>query len=142
MKPYSDDYMTFDEQSGRYVLTEKYAFEELGLELYGDVNARGSTSEQIAVARILKQCSNIVYNYIHSFSVYNARQDFLIATIPSARKMIMDAMGEQLIYMAQVGDLSRSTDSEKRKLAVDESAKQTLERTLPEIGTTILYCGV
>ena len=48
----------------------------------------------------------------------------------------MEAMGEQLLYMAQVGDLSRSTDPAKRKLAIDENAKTIL------INSGICYCGV
>lgn len=142
MEPYSDDYMIFDERTGHYVLTEQYAYEVLGIELNEEVNGRGSANDQIAVGRILKQVSLMIYNYIHSFSVYNDYQDCVIASCESARKMIMDAMGEQLLYMAQVGDLSRSTDAEKRNMAIDETAKQILLCTLPEIGTTILYCGV
>lgn len=134
--PYSDDFMIFDEKTGHYVLTEKYAFERLGLELYEDVNDRNSVNQQIAVSAILRQCSNLIYNFIHQFSVYNKRQDCIIATSPRMRQVIMEAMGEQLLYMAQVGDLSRSTDMEKRKLAIDENAKTML------INSGICYSGV
>lgn len=134
--PYNDDFMTFDELTGHYVLTEKYAFEQLGLDLYGDINDRNSINAQIAVSRILKQCSNMIYNFVHEFSIYNQRQDFIIANVPTMRKIIMEAMGEQLLYMSQVGDLSRSTDSDKRRLAIDENAKNLL------INSGICYCGV
>lgn len=134
--PYSDDFMIFDEETGHYILTEKYAFERLGLELYEDVNDRNNVNQQIAVSAILRQCSNLIYNFIHQFSVYNKRQDCIIATSPRMRKIIMDAMGEQLLYMSQVGDLSRSTDIEKRKLAIDENAKTML------INSGICYGGV
>ena len=136
IQPYDDDFMTFDELTGHCVRTEKYAFEKLGLDLYEDVNDRNSINAQIAVSRILKQCSNIIYNFVHDFSIYNNRQDYLIATVPKMRKIIMEAMGEQLLYMAQVGDLSRSTDPAKRKLAIDENAKTIL------INSGICYCGV
>ena len=135
-KPYSDDYMTFDELTGHYVLTEKFALERYGLELYEDANDRNSSNQQIAVQAILKQCSNLIYNYIHQFSIYNLRQDCLIATVPHMRNVIMQAMGEQLVYMSQVGDLSRSTDLEKRKLAIDENAKNIL------LNSGICYSGV
>lgn len=136
IQPYDDDFMTFDSETRRYVLTEKYAFEKLGLDLYEDVNDRNSINAQIAVSRILKQCSNMIYNFVYDFSIYNNRQDYLIATVPKMRKIIMEAMGEQLLYMAQVGDLSRSTDPAKRKLAIDENAKTIL------INSGICYCGV
>lgn len=134
--PYNDDYMTFDEIFGQYVLTEKFALERYGLELYESVNERNSANAQLAVSAILRQVSNIVYNFIHQFSVYNKRQDHIIATNPNMRNVIMQAMGEQLLYMTQVGDLSRSTDPEKRKLAVDENAQRIL------IDSGICYSGV
>jgi hypothetical protein len=141
-QPYNDDFMIYDEQLGQYVLTEKYAFEKLGLSLFDNANDRNAPNVQIAVKRILVQCSNMIYNYIHQFSFYNQRQDYWIATLPSARKMIMRAMGEQLLYMSMVGDLSRSTDPQKRNFSIDENAKRVLEQTLPEIRKSILYGGV
>lgn len=136
VRPYSDDYMIFDERSGHYILTEKYAFEQLGLELYEDVNERTSANQQTAVQAILRQCSNLVYNFIHKCSLYNKRQDCIIATSLRMRQVIMEAMGEQLSYMSMVGDLSRSTEPEKRKLAIDENAKTIL------INSGICYGGV
>lgn len=135
-QPYDDDYMTFDKITGHYVLTEKYALEEYGLDLYTDANDRNSTNAQLAVKAILKQVSNLIYNFIHGFSIYNKRQDYIIATAPHMRKVIMDAMGNQLLYMSQVGDLSRSTDAEKRNLAIDENAKSIL------VNSGICYCGI
>lgn len=135
-KPYNDDYMTFDELTGQYVLTEKFALDRYGLELQEDANERNATNQQIATQAILRQVSNIIYSFFHAFSIYNKRQDNIIATNPNMRNVIMRAMGEQLMYMAQVGDLSRSTDVEKRKLAVDENAKNIL------INSGICYSGV
>ncbi len=60
----------------------------------------------------------------------------MIATNPYFRSVIQEAMGEQLVYMNMVGDLSRSTDKEKRELAIDENAKQIL------INSGICYAGV
>lgn len=135
-QPYSDDFMIFDEQTGHYVLTEKYPLDKYGLDLYNGANDRNSTNQQLAVQAFLKQCSNVIYNFIHDYSVYNERQDYIIATNPHMRKIIMQAMGEQLLYMSQVGDLSRSADPEKRRLAIDENAKQIL------INSGICYSGV
>ena len=139
--PYSDEYMTFDEDSSRYVLTSKYAFEQLGLNLDEAVNERNATTAQIAVKRILKQVSNVIYNFIHEHCISDCLRDQVIAKCPSARKIIQEAMNEQLIYMSFKGDLSRSTDPEKRKLMIDENAKAALLRIVPEVGYCLLYTG-
>lgn len=136
IQPYDDDYMTYDEMTGHYVLTPQFALERYGLELQEDVNERNSTNQQIAVQAILRQVSNMVYGFMHSMSAHNAAQDCLIAHTKKYRNVIQAAMGEQLLYMSQVGDLSRSTDPEKRKLAIDENAKRIL------INSGICYGGV
>lgn len=139
--PYSDEYMEFDALTERYVLTEKYAREQLGLDLPEAVNERNATNQQIALKRVLKQVSNAVYNFIHRYNVSTELQDLIIKKVPSARAVIQEAMSEQLLYMSMKGDLSRSTNKEKRALAMDENAKAVLERILPEIGICILYTG-
>ena len=51
-QPYNDDFMIYDEQLGQYVLTEKYAFEKLGLSLFDNATDRNAPNVQIAVKRI------------------------------------------------------------------------------------------
>lgn len=140
--PYSDEYMTFDENMNRYVLTEKYALEQLGLNLSEAVNERNSNNQQIAVRAILNRISTQVYNYIHEHCISDCLRDCVAHKIPSARKILMQAMGEQLFYVASKGDLSMSTDLQKRVYSMDENAKSTLLRTLPEVGYSLLYTGV
>ena len=135
-QPYSDDYMIFDEMTGRYILTAKYALDRYGIDLLGTINERNSANAQIAVDAFLRQVSNVIYNFIHSYTMYEARQDWVIAHNPRMRAVIQQAMGEQLIYMNMVGDLSRSTDRDKRALAIDENAKLLL------INSGICYAGV
>lgn len=135
-QPYSDEYMIFDEMTGHYVLTSKYALDRYGIDLFEGINDRNSANVQIAVSAFLKQVSNMIYNFIHSYTIYERRQDCMIATNPYFRFVIQEAMGEQLVYMNMVGDLSRSTDKEKRELAIDENAKQIL------INSGICYAGV
>ena len=134
-EPYNDDFMTFDQMMGHYVLTEKFALDRYGIDLFEGINDRNSANAQIAVNAFLRQVSNLIYNFIHDFSTYNARQDWLIAHNENLRSIIQQAMGEQLVYMNMNGDLSRSTDREKRALAVDENAKQIL------INSGICYSG-
>ena len=33
-QPYSDEYMTYDEMTGHYVLTSKYALDRYGIDLF------------------------------------------------------------------------------------------------------------
>lgn len=140
--PYSDHYMTFDETSNRYILTEQYALEQLGINLAERVNERNSNNQQIAVKRILRTVSNQIYNYIHLHCVNDALRDVVIAKVPSARAIVQEAMGEQLVYMALKGDMSRSTEKDKRELFIDENAKNILLRQIPELGYSLLFTGI
>ena len=140
--PYSDHYMTFDETSNRYILTEQYALEQLGINLAERVNERNSNNQQIAVKRILRTVSNQIYNYIHLHCVNDCLRDVVIAKVPSARAIVQEAMGEQLVYMALKGDMSRSTEKDKRELFIDENAKNILLRQIPELGYSLLFTGI
>lgn len=136
IEPYDDDYMVFDQMTGQYVLTSKYVLDTYGIDLFDGVNDRNSVNAQIAVNALLKRVSNLIYNFIHDYSIYDKRQDFLIAHNDRLRAVIQRAMGEQFSYMNDVGDLTRSSDREKRELAIDENAKRIL------INSGICYSGV
>lgn len=135
-QPYDDEYMVFDQMTEHYVLTSKYVLDSYGIDLFDGVNDRNSANAQIAANALLKRVSNMIYNFIHDYSIYNERQDYFIAHNDRLRAVIQQAMGEQLVYLQTVGDLSRSTDQEKRALAIDENAKQIL------INSGICYSGV
>lgn len=135
-QPYDDEYMVFDEMTGQYVLTSKYALDTYGIDLFEGINDRNSVNAQIAVSAFLKRVSRLIYNFIHGYSLYDKRQDFLIAHNDHLRSVIQEAMGEQLLYMQEVGDLTRSVDKEERALVIDENAKQIL------INSGICYSGV
>ena len=107
--PYDDEYMIFDKATGRYILTEKYLIEKMGIDLSARINERNAVTPSALVNRLLRQGSNMVYNYIHAFNANNTFQDLLIAKLPSLR--------------------------------IDQNCIDVLERTVPELGTTILYIG-
>jgi hypothetical protein len=50
-------------------------------------------------------------------------------------------MLEQTEYVLMNGDLSRSVDIDKRAIAIDYSAKETLDTVIPELGVPITYTG-
>ena len=133
--PYSDDFMYYDFNKHRYILTEKDVEVNLGIDL-------ASRNENANVRRaILNTVSEHVYNFIHSFNKNTTAQDYIIAKTKSGREIIKEAMENQLVYVLSAGDLSRVPDPNLRLLWFDEQAKQILFRDIPEIGTSICYAG-
>ena len=70
--PYSDDYMVFDEKTNRYILTEKYTVDVMGLDLEGAINERNGINPQILIKRFLTDVSDDIYEFIHLHSCDNA----------------------------------------------------------------------
>lgn len=140
MHPYSTEYMTFDEVTCRYVLTEA-ALEANGTQLRKRLTRNRATNATAVINRLLRRVSDIIYNYIHEFNADNKRQDEWIAKLPSGRRIIEQAMLEQCEYMLMNGDLSRSVELDKRRAAIDMSAKMTLDTVIPELGIPITYTG-
>lgn len=133
--PYSDDYMVFEPNSKRYILTEKDVSEYLAIDLTARLKNKN------LVNSLLNQVSLQVYRYIHQFNMNTQAQDYVIAKTCDGRRIIKEAMEQQLIYFLTNGDLSRSTDEYKRELWFDEVAKETLFQPIREIGTSICYSG-
>ena len=139
--PYDNDYMVFDYERNQYVLTQKFALEQLGLDLCEQANERNAVTANAMAQRFLRTVSNAVYNYIHKHNADNNTQDFLIAKCPSARMIIQEAMTAQLLYMRMNGALDYVADAEKQGLYVCPACISELERTIPELGFSILYTG-
>lgn len=140
--PYNDDYMIFDEHSNRYVLTPKCVLERFGVDLEASVDTNDGANAQVKAQAFLRVISNNVYNYIHQFSVDTQRQDYWIAKIPSLRRIMQRALEAQCLYCQWNGTLSYTALKEARELAVCPEAIAELESVVPELGATILYCGI
>lgn len=138
--PYDDEYMVYEQDLGMYVLTEKAA-EQRGISLSARIRSRGAVNPEVAVRSVLVEVSTMIYLYLHDHVFNTDLQDRVIAKCPSVRPIMQKALTEQLLYYLQVGNLSRSTDVEKRKLAIDENAKSILNRIIPEMGHTLTYAG-
>lgn len=136
MKPYSNEYMTFDNLTHRYVLTEKDVLVNLGI----DLQSRVKNSN--AIQNILRTASWHVYSFIHSHNINNDFQDYIIAFTESGREIIKQAMERQLTYILVVGDLSMSVDTDKRAKWFDKIAEEILSTPIKELGASILYTGV
>ena len=141
IEPYSDDYLYFDDTTQHYVLTEKALSERVGIDLRARL-ARGSTVTPEAVINNFNQTvSDMLYEYIHEFSMDNVAQDCLIAHSAFMRRIIFEAMKYQAIYVAAVGNLYLSTKAEERENAIDHLAKSKLTTVNPYWGCSILYGG-
>lgn len=136
IQPYSDEYMIFDEKTCRYILTEKALLDRLGISLSSAVkdNPNGTNA-------VLDRVSMHCYRKIHEHGSDVRRRDAMIATSDGGREIIFEAMLEQFFYMKTVGDLSMSTDRERRKLWFSDNAYEILLRPVPEFGVSVCYVG-
>ena len=132
--------MIFDEYLGQYKLTPRAIEKKLGINLREETKDEANADVQIDEALCI--VSNHCYNYIHEFSRYNTWQDNVIKTHEDARNMIFRAMLEQFKHVKRFGDLSSHPDEAKRRVWFSNSAASILNKTLPSIGRSILYCGV
>lgn len=136
-----NEYLKFDEDSQRFILTPKYVTEVLGIDIESKLSQNDIMNTQSAFNMLLVKVSTQVYSYIHKFNSDTKSQDQIIKNTKGGQDIIKRAMTSQLIHILTVGDLRLSTDKEKRELWFSEDAKDILGETIPEIGTTILYTG-
>lgn len=130
--PYSDEYMTYNETRGHYVLTAKAVLDNLGIDL--NVNVKDNAN---GVNAFLMRVSELTYRKMHEYGD-NTEQDSVIATTETGRKIIFNAMLEQFFYVKAVGDLSLSTDRDERALYASDALIEIFEETIPEIGRSVI----
>ena len=138
--PYSDKYMTYDFNKHRYILTNAYITEVLGIDLMARLKVSNVSSTTI-IDSLLNRISNRVYNYLFT---HNDRQaiEYLVAKFPSARAIMKDALGEQAIYVLSIGDQVLTADESKQKLALSPDARSILDnQELSETCAVLTYTG-
>lgn len=140
--PYNDDYMYFDNDSNRYVLTPKCLLDKFGVDLESALSERKAVNAQIMVQAFLREVSDDIYDYIHEYNVDTHKQDMLISCVPSLRKIIQTAMEKQFLYSRLNGVLGFSAVKEEQDQAVCPKAVKALGQIVPELGFSILYTGV
>lgn len=138
--PINDEFMVFDENSKRYILTEKCILDECGINLSQRFNTRGTANSKILINAFLNRISLKLYSFIYTHNNQCALE-FIAAHCASARNILKEAMKSQVMYELLVGDLSMSTDVTKRDLAIDATAKSILLQTVVETGACLLYTG-
>ena len=110
MKPYSDNYLTYDAAVHRYKLTELGVLQRLNRNL-GDVLADngGASDTRNEPTIVLDRISRQIYGFIYSHTAAPLRREREMALNPSYRAPLMEAMEEQLIYILNNGDMSAHT---------------------------------
>lgn len=139
--PQSDELVIFDELTGQYILTEEATLRD-GMQLRARLSRKRDVDPTSIINALCRRVSNIIYNYLHKYSLNNMRQNMIIAQNAECKQIVYRAMLEQLAYLLMNGDLSRSVDIDKRRIAVDQSAKETLDTVIPSLGVPLTYQGV
>lgn len=148
--PYSNEYMTYDKEEHKYILTNKAVMDYLGLDLIGQLNNVNSVAEQNKVNWFLYKISDLIYSYIYKFSDRNDIQEYILAKCPSARNIVFKAMLEQVEYMRVNGELATYSGVNLTKGTVMpsfknrfvcEMAKDKLNTIISETGMPITYNG-
>ncbi len=138
--PFSDKYMTYDFTKHRYVLTNNFITEVLGIDLLSRMKIANVNSTTI-INSLLNRISSRVYDYLYRFNERDMIQ-YVVAKFPSAREIIKDAMSEQALYMLSIGDQLLTADESKQKLALSPETKSILEnQELSETCSVLAYCG-
>lgn len=133
--PYTDKYMRYDERTHRYVLTVDYFIDVLPVDLVR--RTQNNVLAQNAVKATLDRVSNLIYGYLAKHNDAQTIQ-YIIAKCPSARQIIMDAMGSQGAYVFTVGDSTLSPKPEDRAAWLDLGAEATLNGVeVVETGRTL-----
>ena len=140
-EPYSDAYMRYDELKHRYILTPKCVLDELGIDMEARLSAKGSANPQATINALLDRVSALTYRFIYAHNIDNEVQRYAIETLPSARRILFEAMKAHLTYVMAVGDLSLSSDKNKRLQYMDDVAAEMLANPLPELGHSLIYTG-
>ena len=107
--------MTFDKVRGRYMLTEDYVRNELGMDLQTILLDEFDANPTTLPKRTIKYTSNMVYDYMQRNCANYKFTCELINTVPHINEAFKEALGYQLMSFAQEGDKAFSADGSIEK---------------------------
>lgn len=148
--PYDDEYLIYDYENHRYILTERACLDKLNTNLGERLNVGGSANKERAINSFLDEISDLVYSQIYDYSNQWQIQEYQIAKMPSARNVIMRAMLKQVDYVLLNGFINQygGVDLKKGTSMGDLSgkflaplSKSILCKNLIETGIPLLYAG-
>ena len=134
--PLIDEYMTYDYDNHRYVLTKKDLLDNF------NENLQTKFKDEKDIEPFLKNISREVYSFIHKFNSEDLVQDFILANTKSGRRIIKEALECQAIYELRNGNLLYSAQKDAGLLAYAPELLDILSKTIPEIGVPIIYMGI
>lgn len=129
--PLTDSNMIYDFNKHRYILTADYALNVLGIDLIEKLGGVRSINAQGAVNALLDMRISLrIYSLLYS---HNDKQllEYIMAKSPSARKILLEAMGQQLLHLVTYGE------NEKQWLC--EEAYATLLTPIEETKKSLMY---
>lgn len=100
--PYSDKYMVYSKTKHRYVLTLACANDLHNVDLLA--MSDGEMNKNNAADQVLERVSRQIYNYIYRHAWHRFRTERALALDVEHRRVLMDAMGDQLDWMVVNGD--------------------------------------
>ena len=148
--PYNDEYMVYDYDEHRYILTEKAVLDKNNINLQERLNVGGEVNRERTPQIFLDSVSDLVYSQIYDYSSQPSIQEYQLAKCPSARKVIMKAMLDQVDYVLVNGFLNQYGGIDLKKGSKLDGiegkylaplSKSKLSKPLVETGTPLLYAG-
>lgn len=140
--PFNDNDLKYDKKKHRYILTQEYVQNVLGVNLENQIGTNSGVSATVIINSLLDNISSEVYNYLYMHNNTQTIQ-FIIAKCPSAREVIKEAMAKQALYMFYNGDLGFSTIKDEKEMSLNKYAKEILDnQEIIETGVTLTYAGV
>ncbi len=133
---YNDDYMTFDELTGHYVLTEKAIVERCAVDIRARFAEDRTVNPEIVINKLCRTASDQIYEFIHNYSIYNKRQDCMIACNPNVRAAVQRAMEYQVEYILGNGDIFMSLQTSDEGKEIHKISREIL------VNSGICYSGV
>lgn len=151
--PVSDNYMVYDYETHRYVLTEKGVLSELGENLQVILDTGGDANPSTLVNRFLKKISQTVYLYLYRDSMNPDWTEYILATYPALRPWIKEMLLAQTLYTLEngfVNDYSgvniakgHTIDIEwlRGRAKIADEVEEIANRFIPGLGYSLKYCG-
>ena len=129
--PLSDSEMIYDYTKHRYILTNDYVLNVLGIDLQAKMGGARAINAASAINVLLDvRVSMRIYSLIYS---HNDKQlvEYVLAKSPSAREMLKNAMGTQLLHLVTYG--------ENEKQWLSKEAYDVLLTPIEETKKSVMY---
>jgi hypothetical protein len=112
-EPFNDDFLVYDETSGRYVITER-GLEKKGIFLRSRIERFNTEYASIVISAYCETVANHIYTYMSDFAVNPCQLAAMIAHDPNYRRVMYNAQAEQAKFVYFNGDATLSIKPDER----------------------------